>query len=162
MAEAAQTQPGPWPSWRAILWAPALPGVPLWAAWNVYAAFFTPRDPKANLVPLVSLAVVVAVGYGVALLCALFHWPIWRLRWHGPWAFATIGVVITALASTVPEWDKIAVNASLFVLTAVNFWWITYRGIGLVHRVVNGLWVASPVLAYYFGIAIERLVFGSS
>lgn len=159
MAEAAQTQPGPWPSWRAILWAPALPGVPLWLGLSVHDAFFV-WTAKANLAPFVFLAYTAVLGYGVTLLCGLLHWPIWRLRWHGPEAFATLGAVIAGLAFVEAEWNYLSMRfAPFFVLTAINYWWITFRGIGLVHRIANGLWIFSPVVAYGAMVAIDAVVF---
>lgn len=147
MAEAAKTPPGPWPSWRALLWAPALPGVPCWLAASVFAVTGLREGMVAGAALIMIPIFVVALGYGVALLCGVLHRPFARAGWSGPWAYGALGLLGAALAAPLVQLEIAAWFAPFSVLTGVNFWWIRSRRMGVAHRIANGLWVVTGLVA---------------
>lgn len=145
MTEAAQTQTGPWPSWRALLWAPALPGV--------FCCFveIAWRYLDLQAFALISAPVTVVFGYGATVLSGLLHWPFWKAGWRGPEAYVAVGAVIGALiifwitrdGGGELTWAFVPVS----VLTPINLWRINYKELSSWHRVAQHLWSLLLVLA---------------
>lgn len=134
--------------WRALFWAPALPGLP-WFAVNFYVADL----------PVLGIAegftyFYPAVGYGAALLCGLLHWPFRKLGWHGYQAYLVAGGAAGAVTFMGAEAAVVARFIVLAGLTGLNFWWIAYKGLTLGHRIANGFWAA----ALGFGLLAAMLV----